>query len=495
MSVSDKNAGAYNGWDVQYTYTGAIDRGPNLSDMWVVPPYPTNQAGQVVYFFNGIQTNGPQGTLILQPVLGFNGAPPWNLASWNCCSSGNASQSEAVSVNPGDLIQGMVTSSNCDSSGNCQSWKVTSIDRTTGFSVVLNAGPQEGVAWAVLPAVLETYGVTSCDMFPPNGELTFFNNDYTGSNGQVLSVNYQLLHNVGGNGQNGNLPACGYGGATGASSYTLIFGTSPTGGLEPPGGVDAGPFDPGPGCVYGSASALQTCDGCRMVSNGCSCTLRCDYCLDGAGGHGPSQTLPLPCAGDVGNNNGTLACSTGAPDLDACAPPQSEAGVGDDGGMGGGPSADGGKDATVGSNPGTDAAVANPEDAAVGSQGTGPTGSPPDGSSASCTMSPSKDRLGGGSLPLAAFAVLLLVRSARRRADKGLQTVASNRMRAHELSPQVHATRIRCASRPAQPYWLAAFRLARTRATSSTRVHQRRPGVFQPILSLAKRASRGRRRA
>jgi hypothetical protein len=223
-------ASTYNGWIVQYAYVGSIPSGPNLTDTWVVPDLPPNQGSQTLYFFNGIQ-----GSSILQPVMGYIGGGPWNLASWNCCTQGDTQHSDYIDLSPGDVITGTITSAGCDSSGVCQTWTVTSTDETTGKSVVLNGSSDVGTPNIVVPAVLETYGVTSCDMFPVTGEETFYDHSLTDPGGTAVTLKYKLKFDTGGNGQNGNLPACGYTGATATNSYSLIFSPNPTGGGPPVG--------------------------------------------------------------------------------------------------------------------------------------------------------------------------------------------------------------------------------------------------------------------
>ena len=56
---------------------------------WDVPPAPTNNDGQTVYLFNGLEDINDVVTII-QPVLGWNSdyASAWGIASWNCCENG-----------------------------------------------------------------------------------------------------------------------------------------------------------------------------------------------------------------------------------------------------------------------------------------------------------------------------------------------------------------------------------------------------------------------
>src|SRR5262249_32633644 len=121
--------------------------------------------------FNGVETTLQD---ILQPVLDFSEiAGKWAIESEHCCLGNNDMQSNLIPVTPGDLVRGDVSGQNCDGSGAWQSWIVTTTDVTTGQSTVLNTAAAGGVPNEVNPGVLETYDVTSCDMLPANGEITF----------------------------------------------------------------------------------------------------------------------------------------------------------------------------------------------------------------------------------------------------------------------------------------------------------------------------------
>src|SRR5262249_6652478 len=132
-------------------------------------------------------------TLILQPVLDFNGEKKneWAIESEFCCASGNDVQSEIIQVSPGDLIIGTVKAATCDSSGVCTNWTVITNDMTSGKTTTLTMQNPKEVANTVNPMALETYSVTSCDMFPANGELTAFNNIVTDANGATVALKYE----------------------------------------------------------------------------------------------------------------------------------------------------------------------------------------------------------------------------------------------------------------------------------------------------------------
>ena len=102
---------------------------------------------------------------------------------------------------------------------------MTAADMMTAKSTTLNTTAPNGVPNGVSPGSLETYGITSCDMFPVGGETTFTNNTLTDSVGNAQTLSYQLISfeelYV-----NAEVPTtCGYGGKTSGSDFTLIYGT------------------------------------------------------------------------------------------------------------------------------------------------------------------------------------------------------------------------------------------------------------------------------
>jgi hypothetical protein len=248
LSVHQPHAATYDGWIVSYGYDGKVVSGVSLSTQWVVPLPPSNVSDQDIAFFNDIETTAG-GEDILQPVLDFSEIPGhWAIESEHCCISGIDEQSTLVEVTPGDVILGVVTSTGCDATGVCASWTVTTTDVTTGKSTVLNTTSPMGVPNRVNPGALETYGVTTCDMFPASGQETFIDNTLTEPDGGVETLRYALDEL---SGSPASVPTCGYGGSTSGSSYTLIFSTSP---MEADAGasVDGGSSD---ASVDGSSDA------------------------------------------------------------------------------------------------------------------------------------------------------------------------------------------------------------------------------------------------
>ncbi|HVZ85981.1 MAG TPA: hypothetical protein VHG72_03380 [Polyangia bacterium] len=251
--------GVYDGYIVYYSYAGSLPTAPTLVTSTIVPPAPTNVGDQDIAFFNDIETSAGGGD-ILQPVLDFNGEIPglWSIESEHCCIDNNDMQTTPVPVAPGDTIQGTVTGSDCDATGACQAWAVTAADVTTGGTTTLNTTAPGGVPNALSPASLETYGVSSCDMFPAGGETTFTGNRLTDAGGNVQTNKYRLitLDQVA-----AEVPrTCGYGGrTTGDDEFTLIYGAVPAlldGGAAGGGGAGAGGQPTGGTTGTGGASVV-----------------------------------------------------------------------------------------------------------------------------------------------------------------------------------------------------------------------------------------------
>ncbi len=251
----------YDGYIVYYVSSGAITPNSTLTTDWIVPPAPANVASQDIAFFNDILTTAGGGD-ILQPVLDFNGEMQgkWAIESEHCCLSGNDMQSTITVVAPGDLIRGVVTGTGCDTSGVCQSWTVTTTDVTSGKSTTLNTTAPNGVPNGVSPGSLETYDVSSCDMFPGGGTTTFMNNTLAGPNAAVQTPKYNLINFQG---VNAEVPKnCGYAGMASGNNYTLVYGKVAVGndggaadsGRGPDASVDArGTGGSGAGADGGSA--------------------------------------------------------------------------------------------------------------------------------------------------------------------------------------------------------------------------------------------------
>jgi len=198
---------------------------------WIVPPTPTTNDGQTVFFFPGLEQSGNDLTII-QPVLGWNADFPgaWGIASWNCCYNNNNIESNPVSVTPGDSIVGTVQSACPAGTPSCGSWNITTSDFTTGGSTALSQTTSYGqfFNWA-FAGTLEVYNIAQCSDYPPNGSLAFSNLALYDDNFNLISGPSWSLDNW----YTGLSPQCNYGAQETSQQVTLVYG-SPTPNLPAP---------------------------------------------------------------------------------------------------------------------------------------------------------------------------------------------------------------------------------------------------------------------
>jgi hypothetical protein len=165
------------------------DNGPLnwLAANWKVPQSPAVDAGQLIYYFPGIQPlDSPAIYTIMQPVLTWYGGQ-WTIQSWNCCAEGSVVNAPAAIVKSGDTIYGYVQGNVCNAAGVCSQWQVYTGDWTNGAHSTLNTtayGNRMGWAFA---GALEVYGVTACNQYPATRTLTFTNIQVRNTNWQQIS--------------------------------------------------------------------------------------------------------------------------------------------------------------------------------------------------------------------------------------------------------------------------------------------------------------------
>lgn len=207
-----------NGWVESTNYASNINIG-RITASWTVPSAPNNQSGQVVYFFPGLEQL-PTVVSILQPVLGWNGYGDnaWTMASWNCCVNGTTYHSDPISVASGDGIIGDTYSTCGAGVANCGTWAIVSEDLHTGQNTTLYTNPQGSPTW-VFGSVLEAYGVNTCDQFPSNGLINFYNIAVYDTNGNQIGSPPWGQANAGGS----TNPQCNYGIYSVWNGSTLYF--------------------------------------------------------------------------------------------------------------------------------------------------------------------------------------------------------------------------------------------------------------------------------
>jgi hypothetical protein len=214
-----------NGWVESASVTTSTSYGEIVAD-WIVPPAPTSNNGQTVFFFPGMEDSNDV-VSIIQPVLQYGpseagGGNNWAIASWNCCPSGTADYSTLVNVNSGDVIQGTVKSTCSAGTESCSTWNITTADETTGGSTALTNSPSEGQTfnWA-FGGVLEAYSIAQCSDYPPNGALFFYNVGlYDYNFNKISSPAWSLTDWA-----SGDTPQCSYGGRVAPTEIAIEYGT------------------------------------------------------------------------------------------------------------------------------------------------------------------------------------------------------------------------------------------------------------------------------
>jgi hypothetical protein len=200
-----------NGWvEDGNKFAGAWYR--KMTATWRVPRQPSAHAGQLVYFFPGMEPI-PVNTIV-QPVLQWGVSPAgggafWGIASWDCNSS--CPHSSLKRVNVGDTIQGTMTASHCNSVGAC-TWSITTHDLTNGASTTLVRSANRAMKWAAV--ALEAYGITGCNEYPAQSSLTM-NVSVIRNDGVASSTAWSAS-------APSHIPACHYGvTSVGAGQVTL----------------------------------------------------------------------------------------------------------------------------------------------------------------------------------------------------------------------------------------------------------------------------------
>ncbi len=183
---------------------------------WSVPPAPTSNDGQILYFFNGLEQYSGDVTII-QPVLGWNSdyASAWGIASWNCCESGSVYEATPAHVSSGDILHGYVFDNCAAGTKTCPSWDIVIVDITNGnFSEYVDAANfGQTFNWA-FGGVLEVYNIVQCGDYPaaPRDDvysgIAFYNQSVLNDKFVKIAAPNWKITNVAG----GLTPQCSYGG-------------------------------------------------------------------------------------------------------------------------------------------------------------------------------------------------------------------------------------------------------------------------------------------
>jgi len=156
-----------------------------MNASWIVPKEPSEDDGQVVYFWPGFKSTKPEmGLPVLQPVLQYGQrGSNWELQSWFVWGdNGVAITAPAIRVSPGDKIDSYM-----DYDAAKKIWTVYGKDKDTGkvsnLQIARSRACNCNYQWTML--VLETImseGV--CSNYPSSTSLTFTNVQVSGMNPQ-----------------------------------------------------------------------------------------------------------------------------------------------------------------------------------------------------------------------------------------------------------------------------------------------------------------------
>ncbi len=181
---------------------------------WEVPPAPSNNDGQTVYLFNGLEDYKDVVTII-QPVLGWNSdyTNAWGIASWNCCESGTVYEAPPAHVNSGDHLEGYVFMTCGAGTKTCSSWDIVTYDVSNGnFSELLGTSNfGQTFNWA-FGGVLEVYNIVQCGDYPPPdyaGGIGFHNQSVLNDKFIQIAAPAWKITNL----SSGLTPQCNYGGS------------------------------------------------------------------------------------------------------------------------------------------------------------------------------------------------------------------------------------------------------------------------------------------
>ncbi len=206
-----------------------------LTANWTVPPAPTSNDNQTLFFFPGMIDNGTGGNII-QPVLTWNSdsgnpnAPVnvWSIASWNCCVANTISESTSVTVNTGDTLLGTMQSTCSAGTLSCGYWDITTQDVTAGTSTSLTQSSSNGQTFnLVFPGAVEVDSVVQCSDYPPNGAIEFSNVALYDDNFNQISTPPWTFDAASTANTSGLTPQCNYGGQETGQQVSFSYGTLP----------------------------------------------------------------------------------------------------------------------------------------------------------------------------------------------------------------------------------------------------------------------------
>jgi len=183
---------------------------------WSVPPTPTSNDGQILFYFPGLEDSNDVLTIV-QTVLGWNSdyTSAWGIASWNCCENGTTYEGPPQRVSPGDTIRGLMFDTCTAGTLSCSTWNIVTCDLQNGAcsELVNSSSLNQTFNWAFGGAV-EVYNVIQCTDYPSNGAIPY-GNGISFNEVVLFNDSFVPMANPGwqvSNLSSGLTPQCSYGG-------------------------------------------------------------------------------------------------------------------------------------------------------------------------------------------------------------------------------------------------------------------------------------------
>lgn len=165
---------------------------------WVVPPIPVSNIGVPAYLWNGLEPIDH--SLVVQPVLEWDGSGEWAVSCYVVTAAGGIEQSPKTVVRPGDVVTGVVT-------------LVSTSAGTFNYRCEFAGMPSTQLAYSgselvLAVELLEQYSVYQCSDLSPGTKFSAIRLE---TNGAVANFPWHTFTNP-------NMPSCG-------QSTTIVNGS------------------------------------------------------------------------------------------------------------------------------------------------------------------------------------------------------------------------------------------------------------------------------
>jgi len=164
-------------FDSSYNYYSAV---------WWVPSTPSNNNGQILFFFNSFENSAFND--ILQPVLQFNnGVGGWTFAAWYG-AGGSYYEATPYPVSVGQAIQGVIELYQ-------GTWYVTGYINNSPVTQI-TVSPSAVGAQTSAQFAMEVYSVSSCNMYPSSNYVIVNQITLYDTNGNFINPSWSSSVNA-----------------------------------------------------------------------------------------------------------------------------------------------------------------------------------------------------------------------------------------------------------------------------------------------------------